>query len=141
MSAAPAPSSSAAARAHPARSGAPATRSGWRPSLTVVSNPTAPRSVAPFLLLCTAILAGAMLAVLLLNTQMAATAYQIRQEQLYLNELGEAEASLREDVERAGSPAELRERADEFGMVHGEDVHFVRLSDGSVLTGNNGGDR
>lgn len=139
MSTAPAHPSSATARAHPSRGGAPSARAGWRPSLTVVANPTAPRSVAPFLLLCAAILAGAMLVVLLLNTQMAATAYQIRQEQLYLNELGEAEASLREDVERAGSPAELRDRAEDLGMVPGEDVHFVRLSDGSVLTGNQGG--
>ncbi|ROR71846.1 hypothetical protein [Bogoriella caseilytica] len=141
MSAVPAHPRSAAERAHPSRTAAPTPRATWRPSLTVVANPTAPRSVTPFLLLCTAILAGAMLVVLLLNTQMAATAYQIRQEQLYLNELGEAEASLREDVERAGSPAELRERAEGLGMVPGEDVHFVRLSDGSVLTGNSGGGR
>lgn len=127
--------STPAVRRPAARGAAPAVRPARRPHLQVVPAPSPVRSVVPFLVLCATILAGALLAVLLLNTQMAATAYQLREEQLTLNRLNETEASLRAQVERAGSPAVLEERAEELGMVPAEDVRFVHLERGEILGG------
>lgn len=120
-----------AATARATRATAP--RPSWRPRLEVVPSPAPARSVVPFLLLCAAILAGSLLGVLLLNTQMAATAYEIHDKQITLNRLDEGEASLRAQVEEAGSPAALETRAKELGMVPAEDVRFVLLSEGSIL--------
>lgn len=120
-----------AAPARATRATAP--RLSWRPRLEVVPSPAPARSVVPFLLLCAGILAAALLGVLLLNTQMAATAYQIHDKQIALNRLDEGEASLRAQVEEAGSPAALQTRATELGMVPAEDIRFVLLSEGSIL--------
>src|SRR5690606_41835903 len=116
-------------------SAAPAARPSWRPRLAVVPNPAPARSVAPFLLLCAGILVAALLTVLLLNTQMAAAAYQISDQQVALNRLDENEASLRAQVETAGSPAELERKAEELGMVPAEDVRYIHLDDHTVLGG------
>jgi hypothetical protein len=99
----------------------------------VVPSPAPARSVVPFIVLCVGILAAALLGVLLLNTQMAATAYEIHDKQIALNRLDEGEASLRAQVEEAGSPAALQTRATELGMVPAEDIRFVLLSEGSIL--------
>jgi hypothetical protein len=120
-----------AATARATRATAP--RPSWRPRLEVVPSPAPARSVVPFLLLCALVLGGALLGVLLLNTQMAATSYEIHDKQVALNRLDEGEASLRAQVEQAGSPAALEERAQELGMVPAEDIRFVLLADGSIL--------
>ncbi|WP_418606920.1 16S rRNA (cytosine(1402)-N(4))-methyltransferase RsmH [Georgenia sp. SUBG003] len=74
-----------------------------------------------------------LLGVLLLNTQMAATSYEIHDKQVALNQLDETEASLRAQVEQAGSPTALEGRAKELGMVPAEGTRFVLLADGSIL--------
>ncbi|RPF27914.1 hypothetical protein [Georgenia muralis] len=112
---------------------APRPQHSWRPRLEVVASPVPARSVVPFLLLCAAVLGAALLGALLLNTQMAATAYEIHDQQVALNRLDEAEASLRAQVEQAGSPAELQRRADGLGMVPAEGMRFVQLADGRLL--------
>ncbi|MFH5822576.1 hypothetical protein [Georgenia sp. AZ-5] len=127
MSAAPAraPRTAAASAPRPAPS--------RRPRLAVVPSPAPARSVVPYLLLCAAVLAASLLGALLLNTHMAATAYEIHDKQVALGRLDEAEASLRAQVEEAGSPASLQQRADELGMVPAENLRFIRLSDGALL--------
>ncbi|GAA4423780.1 hypothetical protein GCM10023169_19830 [Georgenia halophila] len=121
-------SSAATARAAP---GAP--RPSWRPRLEVVASPTPARSVVPFLALCASILGGALLAVLLLNTQMAATSYRIHDQQIALNLLDEKQASLVARVEHAGAPAVLEREAKRLGMVPAEDVRFVHIEEGTIL--------
>ncbi|MFC7405352.1 hypothetical protein [Georgenia alba] len=115
------------------RSTAP--RPSWRPRLEVVPSPAPSRSVVPFLLLCASILAGALLTALLLNTQMAATAYRIHDQEVALNRMNENEASLRAQVERAGSPTTLEREAQALGMVPAENVRFVHLEEGRILGG------
>ncbi|UNX55973.1 hypothetical protein MF406_07050 [Georgenia sp. TF02-10] len=122
-----------AAGARPAPGARPG--GGWRPRLAVVPNPAPSRGVVPYLLLCAAVLAAALLGALLLNTQMAATAYEIHDQQVALNRLEEAEASLVAQVEEAGSPAALERRAEELGMVPAETVRHLRLADGTILGG------
>ncbi|MDD9207661.1 hypothetical protein PU560_14480 [Georgenia sp. 10Sc9-8] len=112
---------------------APNPRRDWRPRLEVVRSPEPARSVVPYLLLCAAILAGALIGALLLNTQMAVAAYEIHDQQIALNRLEESEASLREQVEVAGSPARLQEQAEEMGMVEAEELRFIDLTAGEVV--------
>ena len=115
------------------RTTTPRPQPGRRPRLEVVGSPSPARSVVPFLLLCAAVLGAALLGALLLNTQMAATAYEIHDQQVALNRLDEAEASLRAQVEQAGSPAELQRRAQALGMVPAESLRVVHLADGRLL--------
>ncbi|MFC4556367.1 hypothetical protein [Georgenia faecalis] len=121
--------------AMPARVPIPRTTRTWRPRLHVVRNPVPSRSLLPYLLTCATILLGALVGALLLNTQMAVTAYELHDAQRELNQLVESEASLRQQVEVAGSPAELQRQATELGMVPAETIGFIDLAHGTVLGG------
>ncbi|TRW45063.1 hypothetical protein [Georgenia yuyongxinii] len=112
---------------------APRPTPAWRPRLSVVPSPRPARSLVPYLLLCAAILSAALLGALLLNTHMAAAAYEIHDQQVALSRLDEAEASLRAQVEEAGAPATLQRRAAELGMVPAQGLRFIRLADGALL--------
>jgi hypothetical protein len=119
--------------AMPARAPSTPPARAWRPRLHVVRNPAPARSLAPYLLLCAVILLGALVGALVLNTQMAVTAYEIHDSRRELNRLTESEASLRQEVEVAGSPAQLQRRATELGMVPAETVVFIDLAEGTIL--------
>lgn len=110
-------------------------RRSWRPRLQVVRSPAPARSLVPYLLLCTTILLGSLVAALLINTHMAVDAYAIQEHQRTLNRLLEAETSLVQQVEEAGSPAALRRRAEELGMEPAERVDFILLQEGRILGG------
>lgn len=112
---------------------APAARTSWRPRLEVVASPAPARSLVPYLLACAGVLAAALLGVLVLNTQMAATAYEIHDQQVALNRLAETEATLRNAVEEAGSPAALQHSAEELGMVRTEGTRFILLDGARIL--------
>ncbi|WP_127130857.1 hypothetical protein [Georgenia sp. SYP-B2076] len=122
-----------AAPARAPRGAVPRSAPSWRPRLSVVPSPTPARSLMGYLVLCVAALVAALLGALLLNTQMAATAYEIHDRQVELTRLDEAEASLRAQVEEAGSPAALQRQAEEQGMVPAEKLRFIQLSDGRLL--------
>ncbi|MEE6274052.1 hypothetical protein V2J56_11945 [Georgenia sp. MJ206] len=117
----------------PARAASTETWRTWQPRLRVVRNPAPARSLMPYFLLCAAILLGSLVGALLLNTQMAVGAYELHDSQRELNRLVETEASLRQQVEVAGSPATLQRSAEELGMVPADSIGFIRLADGSVL--------
>lgn len=119
----------------PAPRPAPQARRSWRPVLEVVQTPARTRGLAAYLLLCAAVLVVSLLAALLLNTQMAVTSYEIHDAQVALNRLEEEEASLRERVEVAGSPAGLRARAEKLGLVPAENLSFIDLASGQILGG------
>lgn len=122
-----------APRTAPAPRTAGSRAAAWRPRLSVVPSPRPSRSLVPFLALCALVLAAALLGALVLNTQMAATAYEIHDRQIELNRLDEAEASLRAQVEVAGSPATLQRTAEELGMVPAEGMRFIQLADGAIV--------
>lgn len=121
--------------AAPGRLSAPAAVSGWRPRLRIVRAPAAGPSRAGFILLCVSILVGALLAVLMLNTAMATTAYQIHDQQVRLARLSESEQALAQEVERLSSPALLQQRAEELGMERADGMRYLVLSDQSILGG------
>lgn len=109
-----------------------------RPALRVVRSPRGARSVAGYLLLCATILLAALVTALLLNTHMAVAAYDIHDAQQELNQLEEEEGTLRQQVEEAGTPSRLAERADELGMIPAEEIGYVSLTDGELHHGKTG---
>lgn len=114
------------------RGAAPRTVS-WRPRLAVVPSPAPGRALAPYLMVSVLIVVAALLGALLLNTQMAATAYEIHDRQVELARLDEGEASLRAQVEEAGAPAALQRQAEGLGMVPAEGLRFIELAEGRLL--------
>jgi len=107
-------------------------RSSWRPRLRLVRAPAQARSRLPFLLLCVAILGGAMLGALALNTSMATTAYTISARQVELAELSQTEQLLATQLEQMSSPTQLAAAADDIGMVPAEGLSYVSLEDGTI---------
>lgn len=107
-------------------------QTGWRPRLRLVRAPAPARSRVPFLLLCVAILGGAMLAALALNTSMATTAYTITERQLELAELTQAEQQLSTEFEQMSSPTQLAAAATRLGMVPAEGLSYIYLADGTI---------
>jgi cell division protein FtsX len=86
----------------------------------------------PFVVTCMAILAGALLAALLLNTQLAAGAYEQRSMDVELAQLARDEQSLSAELDTNKSPAKLAESAAALGMVPAGSTGWLRLSDGTV---------
>src|SRR5699024_12167980 len=119
----------------PSRLTAPAASTSRRPRLRIVRAPAASRSRAGFILLCVSILVGALLAVLMLNTAMATTAYEIHGQQGRLARLSETEQSLPQEVERLSSPVLLQQRAEALGIERAGGVRYMGLFDQSVLGG------
>lgn len=117
------------ARAYPAPA-APARAP--RPRLKVVRAPGLARSRVPFVLTCIAILGGALLSALLLNTSMASIAFE-RYE--LSNEMGRLEQDRKDlvaELDQRSSPDRLAAAARELGMVEANGTGWLRLADGSV---------
>lgn len=107
-------------------------RSGARAHLRVVTAARPPRRM-PFVVLCSVVLAAGLLAVLLLNLQLARGAYALHDLQRESVLLGEQEGQLREQLDGLEAPGVLAQRATELGMVPGSSPAFLRLPDGQVL--------
>lgn len=103
-----------------------------RPRLLIVRAPAHQRSLVPFVALCLTILVGAMLGALLLNTAMAATAYEMQEQRIELARLSEHQQILTQQVERRGAPGALAAAATELGMERGEGTSYLRLEDGAI---------
>ena len=117
----------------PGRVSAPAAGRSRRPRLRIVRAPAAGRSRVGFIVLCVGILVGALLGVLMLNTAMATTAYEIHDQQVQLARLAETEQSLAQEVERLSSPVPLQQQAEELGMESADGMRYITLADHAVL--------
>ena len=117
----PAPSTTAPGR----------TRSG--PRLRVVRAPEPTRTRVPFVLLCIAILAGALLGALVLNTTMASAAYDKHAMEVELAQLARTEQSLRTSIDAQKAPQQLAASARGLGLVQAPPSAYLRLADGAVL--------
>ncbi|RMI08639.1 hypothetical protein [Cellulomonas triticagri] len=106
-----------------------------RPRLRVVRPPAQARTHVPFVVTCMAILAGALLSALLLNTQLAAGAYETRTMDVRLAELARSEQQLSAEIDANKSPAQLAARATELGMQPAGATGWLRLADGTVSGG------
>jgi len=86
----------------------------------------------PFVLACMAILAGALLSALLLNTQMAQGSYDQYRLANELGRLDQDQKDLVAELDRKAAPAELAQAAQGLGMVPADGTGWVSLADGTV---------
>lgn len=110
------------------RAGAPA-----EPWLRVVATPAQARTRVPFVLLCMAVLAAALLGALLLNTSMAQGEYERQELQARLVEATQGEEQVLADLAHAESSDQLASAARALGMVPTTTGGYLRLADGVVL--------
>jgi hypothetical protein len=103
------------------------------PRLRVVRAPEHTRTRVPFVMLCIAILAGALLGALVLNTSMASAAYEKHEMEIELAQLARTEQSLRTSIDAHKAPQQLAASARELGLVLAPPSAYLRLADGAVL--------
>lgn len=115
------------------RSTAPRTRrrEAPRPVLTVV--PASAPSHGGMLIVCAGLLLTGLLAVLILNMNLAEGSFQVHELQRTAGELAETETALEQEITAVSSPAALASAASRMGMVPASSPAFLRLDDGTVL--------
>lgn len=104
-----------------------------RPRLRVVRAPAHARTRVPFVVLCMAILVGALLGALVLNTTMAQGEYERYALQTRLAQSAQSQQQMRGDLEELAAPAQLAAAAGALGMVPTTTGGYLRLEDGVVL--------
>ena len=72
---------------------------------------------------------------MVLNTRMAQTSFEIREQQLALNELEAKSWTMRAELDRKASPTELERAAKANGMVPAGSPGFISLDKGTVEGG------
>lgn len=130
MSAAPLRSSARPLGPAAPRQDAPPQR---RAHLRAVPAPRHARSIAPFALLCVAIVVGALAAVLVLNTTMAEGAYDQRDLKIDIANLHQERAAALTQLEANAAPGALAQQAQSLGMVPATSIGFVSLAGDQVL--------
>ena len=78
------------------------------------------------------------LASMVLHTRMAQTAFEIRTQQIELNELEAQAWSMQAQIEKAASASELEKAATAQGMVKGGQTGFINLGAGTIEGGTAG---
>ncbi|WP_043534251.1 hypothetical protein [Actinomyces polynesiensis] len=126
--------STAAARTRPA-SRPERLRETVRPDLRVVEGRSPRRSVVPLVVIALLVLVAAIIAPMVINTQMAETSFAIRDQQLKLNALEAESWTLQTQLQQLSSPIALEKAAREQGMVPAGTTGLISLSDGSVEGG------
>ena len=125
--------SAATAKARPAAR--PELRREEVRELRIVEGTRPRRSAVAILMLLVAVALASVLASMVLNTRMAQTSFEIREQQLALNELEAQSWTMRAELERKASPAELEKAAKANGMVPAGTSGFITLETGTVEGG------
>jgi hypothetical protein len=86
-----------------------------------------------FPVVCVSLLAGGLLAVLVLNAALAQGSFELGRLQATSSELADQQESLTQSIDEQRSPEQLASRARALGMVPATAAAFLRLSDGKVL--------
>ena len=107
--------SAATAKARPAAR--PELRREEAHELRIVEGTRPRRSVAAILMLFVAVALASVVTSMVLNTRMAQTSFEIREQQLVLNELEAQSWTMRAELDRKASPTELEKAAKANGMV------------------------
>ena len=123
--------SAATAKARPAAR--PELRREEAHELRIVEGTRPRRSVAAILMLFVAVALASVVTSMVLNTRMAQTSFEIREQQLVLNELEAQSWTMRAELDRKASPTELEKAAN--GMVPAGKSGFITLETGSVEAG------
>lgn len=125
--------SAATAKARPAAR--PELRREEVRELRIVEGTPPRRSAVAILMLLVAVALASVLASMVLNTRMAQTSFEIREQQLALNELEAQSWTMRAELDRKASPAELEKAAKANGMVPAGTSGFITLETGTVEGG------
>ena len=125
--------SAATAKARPAAR--PELRREEVRELRIVEGTRPRRSAVAILMLLVAVALGSVLASMVLNTRMAQTSFEIREQQLVLNELEAQSWTMRAELDRKASPTELEKAAKANGMVPAGTSGFITLETGTVEVG------
>ena len=120
--------SAATAKARPAAR--PELRREEVRELRIVEGTRPRRSAVAILMLLVAVALGSVL-----NTRMAQTSFEIREQQLALNELEAQSWTMRAELDRKASPTELEKAAKANGMVPAGTSGFITLETGTVEGG------
>ena len=125
--------SAATAKARPAAR--PELRREEVRELRIVEGTRPRRSAVAILMLLVAVALGSVLVSMVLNTRMAQTSFEIREQQLVLNELEAQSWTMRAELDRKASPTELEKAAKANGMVPAGTSGFITLETGTVEAG------
>ena len=125
--------SAATAKARPAAR--PELRREEVRELRIVEGTRPRRSAVAILMVLVAVALASVLASMVLNTRMAQTSFEIREQQLALNELEAQSWTMRAELDRKASPAELEKAAKANGMVPAGTSGFITLETGTVEGG------
>ena len=100
------------------------------------SKPT--RSLLMLGIVSIVVIIATVLASMVLHTRMAQTAFEIRAQQIELNELEAQAWSMQAQIEKAASASELEKAATAQGMVKGGRTGFINLGAGTIEGGTAG---
>lgn len=125
--------SAATAKARPATR--PEPRRDDVRELRIVEGARPRRSVLAILVLLVIVAMASVVASMVLNTRMAQTSFEIREQQLVLNELEAKSWTMRAELDRKASPTELERAAKANGMVPAGSPGFISLDKGTVEGG------
>lgn len=125
--------SAATAKARPATR--PEQRRDDVRELRIVEGARPRRSVLAILVLLVIVAMASVVASMVLNTRMAQTSFEIREQQLALNELEAKSWTMRAELDRKASPTELERAAKANGMVPAGSPGFISLDKGTVEGG------
>lgn len=114
---------------------APSPTSPSRPKLSVVPTVATAARHLVFWAACVALLLGAILLRLVINTQMAVVSFEIHEQRIALSKVQDTTNTLVTQVQVAASPSMLQQRAQAIGMVQGNENGFIFLSTGTVQGG------
>ena len=103
--------------------------------LRIVEGARPRRSVLAILVLLVIVAMASVVASMVLNTRMAQTSFEIREQQLALNELEAKSWTMRAELDRKASPTELERAAKANGMVPAGSPGFISLDKGTVEGG------
>lgn len=93
------------------------------------------RSLMAIVALLVAVALASVVTSMVLNTRMAQTSFEIREQQLVLNELEAQSWTMRAELDRKASPTELEKAAKANGMVPAGKSGFITLETGTVEAG------
>lgn len=125
--------SAATAKARPAAR--PELRREEARELRIVEGTRPRRSIAAILMLFVTVALASVVVSMVLNTRMAQTSFEIREQQLVLNELEAESWTMRAELDRKASPTELEKAAQANGMVPAGKSGFITLETGTVEAG------
>ena len=125
--------SAATAKARPAAR--PELRRDEVHELRLVQGTRPRRSLMAVVALLVVVALASVVTSMVLNTRMAQTSFEIREQQLALNELEAQSWTMRAELDRKASPAELEKAAKANDMVPAGTSGFITLETGTVEGG------